>query len=164
MKDEQRWRNKGNIETCDVEIRRSVKRSMCISTMKMLKLSTRYLCDRPADCFGNGKGWSLQVELLNKAASYLKVTSNVGIESARIHKKLDWFVGLSHASFADAPGVKSQLGLNAIMTDNQSCANTVPYVICRYHRMSRLLMTGDICALVRALEHAYIVCEIIVEL
>lgn len=83
-------------------------------------------------------------------------------------KKLDTvkmrIVVISDASFANAPGLKSQLGYVILTADKEKCANIIHYSSCGCHRDWRSDIATEVHALVHTVDKGMLIKETLIKL
>lgn len=105
-----------------------------------------------------------QFASLKRAVEHLKRRPEQGLDFVKLHMPSVRVVVISDASFANAPGLKSQLGFVILMADENRTANIVHYGSCRCHRVTRSVMASEVHALIHAVDIGMIVRDALNEL
>ena len=101
---------------------------------------------------------------LKKTTKFLKETIDQGLNYVALDLKTTKLVLMTDASFANAEGMRSQLGYLVLMVDDDDNCNIVHYGSNRCKRVARSVMAAEIQALVLGFDFAFIVKDLIEEI
>lgn len=93
----------------------------------------------------------------------MKDTSDLGFNFLRLDLSSVKVVVLSNASFADVPGLESNIGFVVLMVDNYNRENMVQYGFSRCHSVARSVIAAELYALFHAFNEVYMVQEVLYE-
>ena len=104
------------------------------------------------------------MKTLNKVTKFLKATIDQGLNYVPLNLGKARLVLMTDASFANASGMKSQLGYILLMADDKGDCNVLHYASNRCKRVARSVMAAELFALVIGFDYAYLVRDLILEL
>lgn len=144
----------------------SIKEVTTPEEFKSTRAALQYIgtCSRPDICAAvqllacNADNPSQEdIKALNKVIRWCKETASVGISSIPLDMA-SLSLGLyTDASFANAVGLKSQIGFAIVVLDNSGKANLLHYGSTKCQRIARSVMAAEIFALVHGFDQAYVV-------
>lgn len=100
---------------------------------------------------------ALQIKLLRTVINHMHITKENGLEFVRLDIESVRIVVLSDAPFANAAGLKSQLGFVVLMADSYRRVNVFHYGSASCHQITQLVTAAEVNALVCAFYHGYFV-------
>ena len=98
-----------------------------------------------------------QFTSLRKAVEFLKETKEIGLTYVKLNMEEIKIVVLTDASFANAEGLKSQLGYLILLVDDTGRCNVLHYGSNRCRRIARSVMAAEIQALILGFDYAYLI-------
>lgn len=104
------------------------------------------------------------IKSLKKTTKFLKETIEQGLTFVPLNLETMRLVLMTDASFANAQGMKSQLGYLIMLVDDEGNCNIVHYGSNRCKRVARSVMAAEIQALVLGFDYAYVVKDLIEEI
>ena len=107
---------------------------------------------------------TLQYKQLKKVLEYMMDTKNQGLNYVSLDMESARLVLLTDASFANAPGCKSQLGYVIIMVDKFDKCNILHYGSNRCQRVCRSVLAAEMHALILGFDFEYVIQDMVKEL
>ena len=104
------------------------------------------------------------IKSLKKTTKFLKETIEQGLTFVPLNLETMRLVLMTDASFANAQGMKRQLGYLIMLVDDEGNCNIVHYGSNRCKRVARSVMAAEIQALVLGFDYAYVVKDLIEEI
>lgn len=105
-----------------------------------------------------------EYKLFKRTVKHLKATSTQGLHYVPLDLTTTRLVLLTDSSFANAQGLKSQLGYIIAMVDEKDNCNIVHYGSNRCNRVARSVLAAEIQALVLGFDSAFLVKDLVEEL
>ena len=120
----------------------------------------------PVQLIAPGKSPTTQQEMrsLRKTTKFLKETADQGLNFVKLDIDTIRLVLLTDASFANAEGMKSQLGYLVLMVDGNGNCNIVHYGSNRCQRVARSVMAAELQALVLGFDYAFVIKDLVEEI
>ena len=113
---------------------------------------------------GNAPPSSSDYKSLMKTIKFLKATASQGLNYVPIDLKTARLVLMTDASFANAEGMKSQLGYVIAMVDDKGRCNIIHYGSNKCRRIARSVMAAEVMALVLGYDVAFVVKDLVEEI
>ena len=113
---------------------------------------------------GNQPTTPAQFKSLTKAITFLKSTKGQGLHYVPLNLNTARLVLITDASFANAEGLKSQLGYLILMADKNGNCNVLHYGSNKCQRVARSVMAAEIQALTLGFDYAFIVKDLVDEI
>ena len=103
-------------------------------------------------------------KILKKVVARCHETADVGLRYKPLDTQSTRLVLFTYASFANAKGLKSQIGFVLVLADDSGDANIIHYGSSRCKRVTRSVMAAEIHALVYGFDNAYVARDMLEEL
>lgn len=110
---------------------------------------------------GNAPTTKSEFKTLKKATAFLKDTKEQGLNFVPLNLDNVRLVVVTDASFANAPGSKSQLGYIIMMVDDDNNSNIIHYGSNRCSRIARSVMAAELHALTLGFDYAFVIKDLL---
>ena len=113
---------------------------------------------------GNAPTTPAEFKSLSKSIKFLQETKDQGLTYVNLDLRSARIVLLTDASFANAAGMKSQLGYLILMADDNGNCNLLHYGSNKCQRIARSVMAAEIQALVLGFDFAFLIKDLVDEI